>query len=245
MALPDGTAPLLVVRLGDETLRLTLREARHAVYGARPEERVGEAVWRHAVAEARNGQADTSYQGADPTDQMTDYWQLFLIWLAIPGLYRTVRRITDRFRIDREDVEAEAVLALLDEIETVDLSRPGVGSQVVRGAAGRMWGYAARTRREVPVVDITSLAVARHGAVADALDDMPRESWELHVTPPGDVAGLAATLRFTESATCREGARLGALAQSIGLTDIVLRARRPRAGVRIGTLALRPAGAGR
>ena len=42
-----------------------------------------------------------------------------------------------------------------------------------------------------------------------------------------------------------EGARVGALAGRMGLSDFVHKARRPAEGVRVGTLRLRPAGAAR
>ncbi|MGW7516938.1 hypothetical protein ACWGJ2_15230 [Streptomyces sp. NPDC054796] len=232
------------------------QEAREALYGVCPEGLTRDMVWRHAVMAARRDKAEVppgagggsgSDAGVRTDAEPADAGRLFAVWLAAPGLRRTVYRLTTQFPVDRDDLEAEAVLALLEALEAVDLARPDVGAQVVKGAANRMWAYAKRVRHEVPVVDIAGMAAAREAAVTSAQGPVPApaESWELHIEPPSGVGGLASTLRFTESRNRREGVRLGALAGRLGLKDVVFQARRPGAGPRIGTLALRPAGATR
>ncbi|MFB6984315.1 hypothetical protein [Streptomyces scopuliridis] len=67
----------------------------------------------------------------------------------------------------------------------------------------------------------------------------------MHITPPDRAEGLAAPLRFCASKQHIEGERLGALAEGMGLRDVVHRARRPRPGRRIGTLTLRSYGSSR
>lgn len=219
--------PFLSVIVGSDTLRLTPEESRKALYGPARDTALGPEVWRQAVAEARqeplNGDGDR---------------QLLVVWLALPGLYRNLHRILRLWQIDRADLEAEAVLAVLAEIHSADLDRPDIGGRLVKGAVNRMWAYAGRVTREIPVADIGALRQARSTVVPPEESPRPPEVWELHITPPPRREGLRATLRFSEPRAQRGNPLI-----DTRLTDLVFRARRHVESDLIGTLALRPAGA--
>lgn len=227
----DGVRPTLVVRIGRDRVRLSPEESRKALYGPHRDETLRSAVWRQAVIEARR-----EPQGGEETGR------LLVVWLAMPGLYRNLHRILRQWRVERADLEAEAVLALLTALDAADPESPDLGGRMIKEAVNRVWAYAERTRREVPVVDIAAVAETRRASALQEEQPRPAEGWELHLTPPSRRDGLAATLRFTESRIRREGERLGALAHSAGLPGLVFRARRHEEADLIGTLALRPAG---
>ncbi|MEV5376185.1 hypothetical protein AB0L26_09480 [Streptomyces nondiastaticus] len=227
---PGGVRPSLTVAFDQRTVRLSPEESRKALYGPERDEALGRAVWRQAVREAQQ----------DPGDGAGS---LLVVWLALPGLYRSLHRILRRLRVEQDDLEAEAVLAVLTALGTADPEDPATGGLVIKEAVNRMWAYANRVKQEVPVVDIAAFAEARNATAPPEVHPRPADGWELHVTPPPCQDGLAATLRFAESRTRREGERLGALAHQAGLPDLVFRARRHEEADLIGTLALRPAGA--
>ncbi|WAL98676.1 hypothetical protein [Streptomyces sp. Je 1-369] len=164
------------------------------------------------------------------------------VWLAIPGAYRNLHRILRQLRVERSDLESEAVLAVLAALDAADPDGPETGGRMIKEAVNRMWAYANRVTREVPVVDIAAFADARNAT--DTLEERsrPTDGWEVHLTPPPGRDGLAATLRFADSRTQQEGERIGALAQCAGLPDLVFRARRHEEAELIGTLVLRPTG---
>ncbi|GAB1338985.1 hypothetical protein ACE1SV_55750 [Streptomyces sp. E-15] len=230
----DDARPYLVVRAGGRPVRLSPRAARDVLYGPRRDEVLGAAVWRQAVTEARREPVGGTGTG-----------RLLVVWLALPGLYRNLYRVLRRWRVERADLEAEAVLAVLAALDAADPDAPETGGRMVKAAVNRMWAYAHRVSREVPVVDIAAFAGARDATVEREREPWPAGGWELHLTPPPRRDGMAATLRFAESRTRREGERLGALAHCAGLSDLVFRARRHEAADLIGTLALRPVGAPR
>ncbi|MGA6224212.1 hypothetical protein ACPESV_28255 [Streptomyces umbrinus] len=227
-----GVRPSLELSVGRRMVRLSPEESRTVLYGPGRDEALREAVWRQAVTEAAQEPGGGDGLG-----------RLLVVWLAMPGLYRNLNCILRRLRVERADLEAEAVLAVLAALDVMDPSNPDTGSRIVKQAVNRMWAYANRVSREVPVVDIATFADARN-ATAPA-EEQPRstfDGWELHLTPPPRCDGLAATLRFAESHTRREGERLGALAHCAGLPDLVFRARRHEEADLIGTLVLRPRG---
>ncbi|MFC4328860.1 hypothetical protein ACFPC0_13710 [Streptomyces andamanensis] len=228
---PDALQPFLTVTVGARTVRLSPRESRRALYGPAPDTALRTAVWRQAVSVAQR-----EPMGRDST------WRLLVVWLALPGLYRSLHKVRRRFGGDRTDLEAEAVLGVLTALDAADPSSPDAGGQVIKAGVNRMWDYVNRTRKEVPVVDITAFADARDAVIAAYEPLQPPGGWELHLTPPPLHDGLAATLRFAESRTQREGERLGALAQRTGLSHLVFRARRHEEADLIGTLSLLPAG---
>ncbi|MBV7245981.1 hypothetical protein [Streptomyces sp. MW-W600-10] len=217
-------------------VRLSLQEARDALYGRGRDESVGAAIWGQAVSRARACEAPEGPK------------QLLLIWLALPGLRGTVHRASRNLRVDRKELEAEALLAILEALAVVDAEAPGLGRSLVGTACNRVWALARRMATEMPVADVAQFirfraAFPPHEPEAELV---PRESdWELGIAPPDRPDGLAASIRFTVRPARVQDEWLGDLAVRIGLRDVVHRARRPGGGARIGTLSLRAAGDGR
>ncbi|MER5353119.1 hypothetical protein ABT093_22645 [Kitasatospora sp. NPDC002551] len=213
-----------------------LGAARDLLYVPGLGQAVRREVWQHAVGLA----------------QRESDWRLVPVWFALPRLRSTVWRTSLAFRLDRADAESEAVLALLEQLGSVEPDQPDVDDLLVRAAVRRVWALARRGAAERSVADVALIAALRHrngAAVADGPDaaapDVDERDWELSIDPPAHPDGLAAQLRFTVSRESVEGVRLGALAGRLGLQDVLYRARRPLRGRRIGTLSLRPAGAAR
>ncbi|NEA99106.1 hypothetical protein [Streptomyces sp. SID13726] len=227
---PDTIRPCLTVDVGSRALSLSLEESRGALYGPRRDAVLGSAVWRQAVTKALREPRDGDGAG-----------RLLVVWLVLPGLYRNLHRILRRWRrLDQADLEAEAVLAVLATLDTVDPDNPDAGGCLTKEAVNRMWAYAKRVTREIPVVDILALAEARNSTVAPDEPPDPPEGWQLHITPPPRREGLYATIRFAEPHRGQDGPRT-----SSRLPDLVFRARRHEEADLIGTLVLRPAGAHR
>jgi hypothetical protein len=157
-------------------------------------------VWRQVISSARG------------EHQQDDSWRLFVLWLAMPRILRTSYNAATRLRVERRDVEAEMFLALLEGLETVDLTQADVGEALIRTAASRAWRF-ART------------AATRHAVedVADLPDSAPPDS------PNVDVSNLTAAQI--------EDIRRDLLAKRLGLAPP-----RRLQGRRQGTLALRQAG---
>ncbi|MFF0213218.1 hypothetical protein [Streptomyces vinaceus] len=188
------------------------------------------AVWREVV-----GAAQRELEGSGR-------WKLLALWLALPRLRGAVTFAVRRFFLDAADAESEAVAAFLEALAAADPEDPRLGSAMADTACRRLWAYGARALREVPVVDVAAIAAART-ACLPAEEDLPDAAgWNLYVAPPDREDGLSAPLRFTLSSAAVEEARLTALADRMGLSDIVFRARRPSEGPPIGTLSLRPVG---
>ncbi|MFD3481979.1 hypothetical protein [Streptomyces sp. NPDC058665] len=214
-------------RKGAPTTARTLLEARALVHGPSRREAEAQRIWGDIMGEAAT---DPGFGGSSA---------FLLVWFAVPRLRRTVSRISSRLPADRFDLEAESVVGLLEGVHTVDPLVAGAGEALMRAAASRAWGFARRTLPERCVPD--PAALPQHNVLLswDAL----ASPWVVHITPPDRAEGLAAPIRFSASKERIEGERLGALAEGMGLRDIVHRARRPRPGRRIGTLALHPTGA--
>ncbi|MFJ3672738.1 hypothetical protein ACIPSE_40395 [Streptomyces sp. NPDC090106] len=227
---PDATRPPLTVHVGPQVLSLSLEESRGALYGPRRNAVLGSAVWRQAVTDARREPRDGHGSG-----------RLLVVWLALPGLYRNLHRILRLWRrLDQADLEAEAVLAVLAALDTMDPDTPDVGRCLTKETVNRMWAYARRVTREIPVVDILALAEARKTTVPSEERPTPPEGWHLHITPPPRREGLYATICFAEPRPRQGGRQSGTR-----LPDLVFRARRHEEADLIGTLVLRPAGAHR
>ncbi|MFF1692716.1 hypothetical protein ACFVXC_03705 [Streptomyces sp. NPDC058257] len=227
---PGATRPSLMVHVGSRAVLLTPEESRKALYGPRRDATLGAAVWRQAVTEARR----------EPRDG-DDIGRLLVVWLVLPGLYRNLYRILRLWRqVDQADLEAEAVLAVLAALDAVDPDDPDTGGRLIKEAVNRMWAYAKRVTREIPVVDIGAFAEARNSTAPTEERPRPPEGWEVHITPPPRREGLYATIRFAEPHPRRGGRRTGTR-----LPDMVFRARRHEEADLIGTLVLRPAGARR
>ncbi|GFE15721.1 hypothetical protein Sgleb_37680 [Streptomyces glebosus] len=203
-----------------------LRDARALVHGPSCDEAAAQAIWRDVLDGAVT----------DPAPGGTSV--LLLVWFAVPRLRRTVRRISRHLPADRADLETEAVQGVLEGVRDVDPVIPGAGESLMRAASHRAWRFARSAVREHTVPDP---AVLLRDRTPPSVGGSP-DSWVVHITPPGSSEGLAAPLRFSASKQRVEGERLGALAEGIGLRDVVHRARRPRPGRRIGTLTLHPYG---
>jgi hypothetical protein len=224
---PGATRPSLTVHIGSRAVLLSLEESRAALYGPGRDAALGAAVWRQAVTEARREPGDGDGAG-----------RLLVVWLVLPALYRNLHRILRLWRgVDRADLEAEAVLAVLAVLDAADPDGPDVGGCLIKEVVNRMWAYAKRVTREIPVVDIGAFAEARNATVPPEEQPRPPEGWEVHITPQPRRGGLYATLRFAEPRPRRDGRRTGAR-----LPDLVFRARRHEEADLIGTLLLRPAG---
>lgn len=206
-------------RTGSPTMARTLQEARVLVHGPLRHEAEAQRIWSDVISEAVT----------DPSDGPS---ALLLVWFAVPRLRRTVRRISSRLPADRFDLEAESALGVLEGVHAVDPLVAGAGEILLRAAACRAWRSATRTLPERSVPDPAVLPSWDAYAAPCAV----------HITPPDRAEGLAASLRFSASKERIEAERLGALAEGMGLRDVVLRARRPRPGRRIGTLTLHPTG---
>ncbi|MEU4505060.1 hypothetical protein [Streptomyces sp. NPDC024089] len=199
---------------------LSPAQARPILYDRSVDPAVRTSLWRQAVVLA---QADADRSG----------WPLCVVWLALPGMRRTVFRIRDRFGTAREDVEAELVAACLEALRGTGPETADPGSVLLRSACTQAWNTARRTRAETAVEDVDAVAGARHGA---------NGHWQVDFERAESPGGLAAPLRITVPADRVEGVRVGALAQEWGLTDTVDDARRLRRGRRIGSLSMRSPG---
>ncbi|GAB3108822.1 hypothetical protein GCM10027160_07230 [Streptomyces calidiresistens] len=228
LGLPGGTRPPLMVQVDSRAVLLSPQESRKALYGPRRDAALGAAVWRQAVTDARQEPRDGDGTG-----------RLFVVWLALPGLYRNLYRILRLWRqVDRADLEAEAVLAVLTALDTADPTGPDTGGRLIKEAVNRMWAYAKRVTREIPILDIHALAETRNATISPEERPRPPEGWEVHITPPFRRECLYATLRFAE-----RGPRRGRPRTESRLPNLVFRARRHEEAHIIGTLALCPAGA--
>ncbi|MYV56660.1 hypothetical protein [Streptomyces sp. SID3212] len=227
---PGATRLSLTVHVGSRVVLLSPQESRRVLYGPRRDITLGAAVWRQAVTEARREPRDGDGTG-----------RLLVVWLVLPALYRNLHRILRLWRrVERIDLEAEAVLAVLAALDVADPDNSETGGRLVKEAVNRMWAYARRVTREIPVVDISAFAEARNAAAPPEEQPHPPEGWEVHITPPPRREGLYATLRFAEPRPRQDGRRI-----TSGLPDLVFRARRHEDADLIGTLVLRPSGAGR
>lgn len=224
------------VPVGQGVLRLSPQEARRALYGKGRDEALGAAVWGQAVSRAR------------PRETTEGLKRLRVVWLALPGLYRTLNGVSRTLRVERGELEAEALLALLEALDTLDERTPDPGRSLVGTACSRVWALARRMAVETHRADISQCVGVRAALplCEPASDLVPREGdWELGISPPGRPDGLAASIRFTVRPPRVQDEWLSDLAGRIGLREVVHRARRPGEGARIGTLSLRPAGGGR
>ncbi|MEV7289734.1 hypothetical protein AB0O01_35160 [Streptomyces sp. NPDC093252] len=229
LGVDDDGRPSLTVHAGPRTVLLSPEESRRALYGPGRDAALGAAVWRQAVTQARR----------EPPGGDGSAARLLVVWLALPGLYRNLHRVLRLWpSIDRADLEAEAVLEVLAVLDSADPDSPDTGRRLVKGAVNRMWAYARRVTREIPVADIAACAEARNSPLAAETQPRSPEGWEVHITPPPRPEGLYATLRFVEQRPRQDGGHSAAR-----LSDLVARARRHEEADLIGTLVLRPAGA--
>ncbi|GAA2111755.1 hypothetical protein GCM10009759_54030 [Kitasatospora saccharophila] len=228
LAEPEAGQPRLTVRTDDGELCLSPAECREALYRPHHDDALRPEIWRQAVTDARS-------ESRESPGMRT----LLLVWLTLPGMNRHLYRLLDLWRLERSDLEAEAVLGILTALAVADPETPCVGSLLIRGGIRQMWTYASRARKEIPVVDISRFARARNIApspIACQLHDKQPESQMASAPCPTE---LSATLRFTGPQHRMEGERLGALAHNTGLPELAFRARRHHEARLVGTLALR------
>ncbi|MFJ9952559.1 hypothetical protein [Kitasatospora sp. NPDC091207] len=217
----------------EEPLRLSPTEAWQRLYGRDRDADTNRAIWRCAVRLARQESG-----GADaPAGGPVSGWRLVLLWLAVPRLRSTVRRLGWEFGLERAELESAAVLGLLEQLDGTDPDHPKPDAPLVGSAVRHCWALVRPALRERGVRDIDQLADIRQ-SFPDPAEEL---AWELSVTPPDRPDGLAAPLRFIASRESVEGVRLGALAERLGLREVVHQARRPKPGPRLGTLSVRPA----
>ena len=239
----------LLVPMDGADAQLSPRQAWNALYGPQRDESLCESVWRQAIVSAQQEPAGPGMGQDGPR-------RLLAVWLALPRMSRTIYYASARLRVDRKDVEAEVLLALLDALHVVDSQQLCPSEQLLRTARRQVWRAVRSTARETPVADIAGLAADRQSRLATEQaqtkclptgrpDCVDETAWEVQITPPDRPDGLAAPLHFTMSRMRIEGERLGSLAEELGLHNIVYRARRPGLGKRIGTLSLRSVGSRR
>jgi hypothetical protein len=219
------------VATADGPSRVSAMAARRALYGRSADRPFRSEIWRQAIDVARR---DTSVAGAD---------RLLAFWLALPAMRRTLYRISVRWPNDRQELESEAMLALVAALADADPQACEAGRALLRPAINQVWSFARARFRERPVADIAAMAAA-HLAVESPVESPAhgwQDGWELSVSPPARPDGLSATVRFSVASGRLESFRLGELAGHLGLREVVYRARRPSEGSRIGTLSLRPA----
>ncbi|MBD0711616.1 MULTISPECIES: hypothetical protein [unclassified Streptomyces] len=213
------------------TLTLSIAEAHAALYGPDKNEAFGEAVWRAVIRGARE---ETGPDGP---------WQLVLVWLALPRLTGMAHRVCARLRVNRADVEGDLALGLMDALRTAERHHPLPIDHLISTAGNQAWRSARAARSFLPSADIELLARSRvrpgHDLLGN-LDGLDTPTWEVDLPSVYRRDRLGAPLRFTGSAEQLEGERVGALADRLGLHDVVRRAVRDKRPRRIGTVSLRP-----
>lgn len=137
-------SPLTLTILTDQgPLKMTSEEARRVSSGEDQAKR--DALWRQVITAARRER------------QQDSTWRLFVIWLAIPRITHTSYNASFRLRVERKDVEAEMLLALLEGVDTVDLAQTKVGEVLLRTAASRAWHFARTVAAHRIVKDVADL----------------------------------------------------------------------------------------
>ncbi|MFJ3576749.1 hypothetical protein [Streptomyces rubiginosohelvolus] len=232
-SLADG-AVLVTVPVGTgaaETVRLTAAETHEALYGQDSDPQFVAAVWKEVLHSAPG---DRTPQGIG---------KLLVIWLALPRLTGTVHRICTRLRADRSDVEAEMILALLEELAAPDAASRLCDSSLIHAARTRAWRFAREGLRELPSKQVEHIAQDQALTASDGEADASKEEClDVRVDRPDSPDGLCAPLRFrVRPEHLRKGALTGT---DDGARDRSAhhRPRKRRSGRRVGTRPVRPAG---
>ncbi|MBX7554864.1 hypothetical protein K1Y78_44805 [Streptomyces sp. tea 10] len=183
-----GDAVLVTVPTGPEgaePVPLTPAETHRALYGPGSNPQFAAAVWKEVL---RTALSDLAPHGAG---------KLTVIWLALPRLTGTVHRICTRLRADRSDVEAEMVLALLEELAAPDAASRLSASSLIHAARTRAWRFARDGLRELPSTQVECITQAHALTASDGEADAPAdESLDVRVDRPDCPDGLHAPLRF-------------------------------------------------
>ncbi|MFE7676198.1 hypothetical protein ACFU5N_28820 [Streptomyces albidoflavus] len=178
---------LTVVRDDAARVLLTPLQARNALYGPDRDDALVTPVWQAVV------QTAASEQGPDDT------WRLLLVWLASPRLTGTVVRICRRLRADRDDVEAEMVLALLEGLQSDEHPSAESLDGLLKSARSRAWGLARAGAREFADDTLERLS-DHHGTPPDQPQVCEQaRSRRVEVTRHEHSDGLRAHLRFSIS----------------------------------------------
>ncbi|MFE3883471.1 hypothetical protein ACFXPQ_11305 [Streptomyces lydicus] len=211
---------------GAEPVRLTAAEAHQALYGPGADPQFSAAIWEAVLSAARS----------DFTPHGTG--QLLVIWLALPRLSGTAHRVCRRLRADRSDVEAEMILALLEELTASDTASPLSVAALLKAARNRAWHFARAGLREIASTQVEHItqehALTPVGETADI--STSRRGLDVRVNRPDGPDGLRAPLRF------RVHPEQDALANAEEGTEVrttnhcILRRRHKR---RLGTLSTR------
>lgn len=206
---------------------LSPAEAREVVEGPVADPELAAAVWQSALAEAR---AEATSRGPG---------KLLLIWLLLPRLTGTARRICERLGTDQADVESEMVLALLEEIPGADLPGELAAQALVRAARSAGWRCARTRWREKPADWLENVADSAGDGFEDSIIEEADRQFQLDVVVPRPAGphNLRATLRVLAPAEQVEAAVLTGLADDYGVREVVQRAGRARR--RVGRLKLR------
>ncbi|WP_156179009.1 hypothetical protein [Saccharothrix sp. ST-888] len=199
---------------------LSLAQARQTIFDRTADEALREAIWRQLV----------SLTQAREAGECEPPWQLIAVWLVIPGLRRTAGRLGRRSPADRDDIQAEMLLAFMEAMREVDPHRPELGSFLCRTACSRGWRVERSTARELPVEDVD--LAARSSPEAARSDGLPQAPVRREALPTGQ-SDLTTRIQL-------EGERLGSVAQRLRLSEQVRTAAQVRTGGRlIGYLPLR------
>lgn len=185
---------------GAEPVRLTAVETYEALYGPGSDPQFAAAVWKEVLSTALS---DLAPHGTG---------KLLAIWLALPRLTGTVHRVCTRLHADRSDVEAEMILALLEELAAPDASSRLSDSSLIHAARTRAWCFARDGLRELPSTHVERIAQDRALSASDGEADAPAEEClDVRVDRPDGPDGLRAPLRFRVR---QEHLRKGALADT-------------------------------
>lgn len=214
---------------GAEPVRLTAAETQHALYGPDSDPQFAAAVWKEVL---RSALSDRTPHGTG---------KLLMIWLALPRLTGTVYRVCTRLRADRSDVEAEMVLALLEELAAPDAASSLCDSSLIHAARTRAWHFARDGLRELPSTQVEHIAQDHVLTATDGEADAPVEvCLDVQVDRPDSLDGLRAPLRFRVHP---EHLRKGSFTDE-GAMDRSTRhrPRKRRSGQCAGTRPVRPSG---
>ncbi|MCM3810763.1 hypothetical protein ND808_33795 [Streptomyces sp. DR7-3] len=170
---------------GAEPVRLTAAETHDALYGPGSDPQFAAAVWKEVLSAALSDLAPH------------DTGKLLVIWLALPRLAGTVHRVCTRLRADRSDVEAEMVLALLEELAAPDAASRLNDSSLIHAAHTKAWRFARDGLRELPSTQVEHIAQDRALTASDGEVDAPaEEGLDVQVDRPDGPDGLRTPLRF-------------------------------------------------
>ncbi|RSO48372.1 hypothetical protein DMH15_04640 [Streptomyces sp. WAC 06725] len=168
-----------------EPVRLTAAETHEALYGPGSDPRFATAVWEAVL---RTALSDLAPHGTG---------KLLVIWLVLPRLTGTVHRICTRLHANRSDVEAEMVLALLEELAVPDAASHLSDSALIHAARTRAWRFARDGLRELPSAQVERITQDRALTASDGEADAPAEKGlDVRVDRPDGPNGLHAPLRF-------------------------------------------------